>query len=66
MRICRVALIRRRVKRLVANAEKRSAQAEEPRGSDRFRPLTEAEAEVLVGGELLAALGDARSRAKVN
>jgi hypothetical protein len=49
----RITVIRWQVKRLAAIAAERAAQAESIRGSDRFRPLTEAEAEALVGGEFL-------------
>jgi hypothetical protein len=49
----RIAVIRRQVKRLAAE---RPAQAERICRSDRFRPLTKAEADALVGGELLTSL----------
>lgn len=53
----RIALIRREVKQLAAIAVERAAQAESVRAKPSFRPLTSAEAETLVGGEVLAALG---------
>jgi hypothetical protein len=61
----RAAVIRREVKRLAAIAERRAAEnLPETRGvpksretpSARFRPLSKAEAEMLLGAELLAAL----------
>jgi hypothetical protein len=57
-RLYRQLLItRREVKRFVAIAERRAAAAaEKPPDVVRFRLLWEAEAEAIVGGELLAAL----------
>jgi hypothetical protein len=56
-RLCRdLVVVRREVKWLVSLAEKRTAEAESPRSTPRFRALCQAEAEAIVGGELLAAL----------
>ena len=63
-RIARVVLIEAR--RLAAIVAKRSAQidrAKMPRSTSSFRPLTEAESEALLGGELLAALSGVRRHA---
>ena len=54
-RACRrLVIIRRAVKRFSALADRRAVQAESPRTSKRFRPLSEAEAEVLVGAAVAA------------
>jgi hypothetical protein len=54
-RVCRQLVItRREVKRLVTIAKGRAAEAESPRAAPSFRPLCEAEAEAIVGAELLA------------
>jgi hypothetical protein len=55
---CRVAILHRQVKRLATIAAERAAQADGYRGDDRFRLLNEAEAETIVGGDLLASLND--------
>ena len=62
-RITRILLIE--VRRLAAHAAMRAAQAAEGNRSSRqsFRPLTAAETEALLGGELLAALSGVRGRA---
>jgi hypothetical protein len=59
---CQLAIARWEVKRLVAIAQARAAAAEKPRDVAKFRPLceAEAEAEAIVGGELLAALAPRR------
>ena len=55
MRICyRIAALRRQVKRLAAIAKGRAAQGETVCEAASFRPL--AEAEVVVGDELLGKL----------
>lgn len=52
-----INVIRREVRRLaVIAAERRAVQAQSVRAAPSFRPLTEDEAEVVVGTELLAAL----------
>lgn len=56
MRICpRLAVVRRQVAEFVALAEARAARAD-IRVAPSFRLLTEAEAEAIVGADLLAAL----------
>jgi hypothetical protein len=53
--IClRLNVARRAVRELTAIAEKRAAQAAKSRATATFRPLAEAEAEAIVGAELLA------------
>jgi hypothetical protein len=47
---------RREVKRLVAIAEGCTVEAESPRAAPHFRALAEAEAEAILGAELLATL----------
>jgi hypothetical protein len=60
----RIAVIAaREISRFVAVVAERAAQAES-RGSPSFRPLTEAEIEAILGGDLLAALSGARRRAR--
>jgi hypothetical protein len=53
LRRCITAVARRAVKRLAAIATARAAEAS-PRAGPSFRPLTESEAEAIVGAELLA------------
>jgi hypothetical protein len=61
----RIAVIAgREVKRLAARAAMRASRKPESIcAAPSFRPLTAAEAEMLLGGELLAALSGARSLA---
>ena len=62
----RIAIIAaREVQRFVAAASERVAQAERAHGHKRpsFRPLTEAETEAMLGGELLASLSGVRRHA---
>jgi hypothetical protein len=57
----RIAVIAaREVTRLAAIAAERAAQAESIRAAPSFRPLTAAETEALLGGELLASLNGMR------
>ena len=57
MKPCRrLARVRHQVRQLAALVEARAALADGHRGDDRFRLLTEAEAEVIVGADLIAAL----------
>jgi hypothetical protein len=53
---------RREVRKFVGLAEKCAAQAQSPRAAPSFRALTEAEAEALLGGELLAAVAVSAGR----
>ena len=57
------AIAAREVKRLAAVAAERTARAESFHKQPSFRPLTEVEAEALLGVELLAALSGASRRA---
>ena len=65
------AIAAREIKQLVAQVAMRAAQAESTaacqvhltRSPPSFRPLTEAESEALLGGELLAALSGVRRHA---
>jgi hypothetical protein len=57
----RIAIACRAVKELAAHAERRATGAERSRKARSFRPLAEAEA--IVGRELLAAVATAEERA---
>ena len=54
-----VAIAMREVRLLAAIAAARAAQVESLRAAPGFRPLTAAEAEAILGAELLAALAGA-------
>jgi hypothetical protein len=49
-----------------AVAEKHTAQAESSRAAPSFRPLNAAEAEALVGAELLTTLGESLGESRPN
>ena len=59
--IRRIAMARRAVKELTALAERRAARCRV--ASRRFRPLSEAEAEAIVGADFLARLATTMRRA---
>jgi hypothetical protein len=59
--IRKIAMARRAVRELIAIAEQRAARGRA--ASRRFRPLSEAEAEEVVGPDLLARLAAAGRRA---
>lgn len=64
MRLCsRIAAIRRQVQQLAAIATACAAQSDGYRRDDRCRLLPEAETELILGDELVAALGGGRRRA---
>jgi hypothetical protein len=53
-KVCRQLVVaRRELKRLVAIAERRATEPQSPRAAPGFRPLCEAEAEAIVGANLL-------------
>jgi hypothetical protein len=52
--LLRIAMARRAVRELTAIAERRAAGAESISSAPSFRPLAEAEAEDLLGADLLA------------
>jgi hypothetical protein len=67
MNVCqRLAVARRAVELLAAVAEKHAAQAESSRAAPSFRPLSAAEAEALIGAELLTTLGESLGESRPN
>ena len=57
MKVCfRIAAVRRQVKRFAAIAAECAMEAESIHTAASFRPLSEAETEAIVGGDLLATI----------